>query len=149
LDCTTLTAARFLRAYGAPGTVKVYPGAVKPLIRPPLYAPAIHGSDGIGGVVGLPEADDPEVQAFIARDGNGSTVTALEGLSKAVKQASRDEHKITVVSSGPMTNIALFLCAYPNLLDSVEEFVFMGGAIGQGNRSAAAGTMRSTFKNQS
>ena len=37
---------------------------------------------------------------------------------------------MTVVSSGPMTNI--------DLLEAVGEFVFMGGAVGAGNRSAVA-----------
>ena len=45
---------------------------------------------------------------------------------------------MTVVSSGPMTNIALFASVYPELLDAVEEFVFMGGGVGMGNRSAVA-----------
>lgn len=46
--------------------------------------------------------------------------------------------KVTIVSSGPMTNIALFVSVYPELLNAVEEFVFMGGAVGTGNRSAVA-----------
>jgi len=37
-----------------------------------------------------------------------------------------------------MTNIALFVSVYPELLNAVEEFVFMGGAVGMGNRSAVA-----------
>lgn len=40
-----------------------------------------------------------------------------------------------------MTNIALFVSAYPDLLGGVEEFVFMGGGVGQGNRSAVAGAV--------
>ena len=46
--------------------------------------------------------------------------------------------QVTVVSTGPMTNIALFVSAYPDLLVAVEEFVFMGGGVGMGNRSAVA-----------
>jgi uridine nucleosidase len=37
-----------------------------------------------------------------------------------------------------MTNIALFVNAYSDLLTAVEEFVFMGGGVGMGNRSAVA-----------
>lgn len=47
--------------------------------------------------------------------------------------------KVTVVSCGPLTNIALFVSVYPELLDGIEQFVFMGGGVGMGNRSAAAG----------
>jgi uridine nucleosidase len=38
-----------------------------------------------------------------------------------------------------MTNIALFVSVYPELVEAVEQFVFMGGGIGLGNRSAVAG----------
>jgi uridine nucleosidase len=37
-----------------------------------------------------------------------------------------------------MTNIALFLSAYPDLLIGIRELVFMGGGVGVGNRSAVA-----------
>lgn len=47
--------------------------------------------------------------------------------------------KVSVISSGPMTNIALFISVYPDLLECIEEFVFMGGGVGIGNRSAVAG----------
>lgn len=37
-----------------------------------------------------------------------------------------------------MTNIAHFVSVYPDLLVAVEEFVFMGGGVGMGNRSSVA-----------
>jgi uridine nucleosidase len=46
--------------------------------------------------------------------------------------------QVTVISTGPMTNIALFVSIHPELLPGVEQFVFMGGGVGIGNRSAAA-----------
>jgi hypothetical protein len=46
--------------------------------------------------------------------------------------------QVTVISTGPMTNIALFVTVHGELLPAVEEFVFMGGGIGLGNRSAVA-----------
>jgi len=42
------------------------------------------------------------------------------------------------VSSGPMTNLALFFSVYPDLIDGVQEICFMGGGVGQGNRGAVA-----------
>lgn len=47
-------------------------------------------------------------------------------------------NKVVVVSTGPMTNVALFVAAHSDLLEAVEEFVFMGGGVGMGNRSAVA-----------
>ena len=53
----------------------------------------------------------------------------------------RDGEKLSLVSTGPMTNVALFVSVYHDLLDGIEEIVFMGGGVGQGNRSAVAGTL--------
>ncbi|KAJ8698803.1 Uridine nucleosidase 1, variant 3 [Pleurotus ostreatus] len=47
-------------------------------------------------------------------------------------------HKVCMISSGPMTNVALFVSIYPDLVDAIEEFVFMGGGVGMGNRSPVA-----------
>jgi uridine nucleosidase len=62
-------------------------------------------------------------------------------MATAIKDAWRDGtgHQVSIVSSGPMTNIALFVSVYPNLMEAVEQFVFMGGGVGVGNRSAVAG----------
>ncbi|KAG1763147.1 Inosine/uridine-preferring nucleoside hydrolase domain-containing protein [Suillus occidentalis] len=139
-ECTAENAARCLHAFAAPSDVLVYPGACKPLLRPTKHDPEIHGEDGLGGVVGLPSADSPEVQARFARKVDGSSIHAIEGMATAIKDAWRDGtgHQVSVVSSGPMTNIALFVSVYPHLMEAVEQFVFMGGGVGVGNRSAVA-----------
>ncbi|KDQ64422.1 hypothetical protein JAAARDRAFT_28053 [Jaapia argillacea MUCL 33604] len=133
--CTEANAARCLCAFGAPERISVYPGATKPLLRPAGYDPEIHGIDGLGGVEGLPNVDNPAVQARLAA---GSR--AIEGMANAIRGCWKDGegHKVTIVSSGPMTNVALFVSVYPDLLEGVEEFVFMGGGVGVGNRSAVA-----------
>ncbi|KAF7352458.1 IU-nuc-hydro domain-containing protein [Mycena venus] len=142
-DWTMRNAARCLHAFGASSRypdIRVYPGAPKPLLRPAKHDPEIHGVDGLGGVEGLPDAESPEVVRWLAKDADGEHIRALEGLSRAVKKTWNrgDGHKVTIISSGPMTNIGLFVAIYPDLLDAVEEFVFMGGGVGLGNRSAAA-----------
>jgi len=62
-------------------------------------------------------------------------------MASLIKDTWRDGtgHQVSVLSSGPMTNIALFISVYPNLMEAVEQFVFMGGGVGIGNRSAVAG----------
>jgi uridine nucleosidase len=91
-------------------------------------------------VEGLPACDDPNVLAFIAKNEDGSAANALEGMSRHIKEVWNDGsgQQVTIVSTGPMTNIALFVCVYRELLVAVEEFVFMGGGVGLGNRSAVA-----------
>jgi uridine nucleosidase len=140
-DCTANNAARCLVAFGAPSHINVYPGATKPLLRPARHDPEIHGVDGLGGVEGLPNSEDPAIQARFVIDKHGGRVRALHGMSNAVRAAWCNGHgrKVSIVSCGPMTNIALWVTVYPDLLPAVEQFVFMGGGVGLGNRSAVAG----------
>ncbi|KAI0000048.1 Inosine/uridine-preferring nucleoside hydrolase domain-containing protein [Russula vinacea] len=122
VENTTTNAARCLHAFAAPEHIKVHPGAAAPLLRPARADAEIHGPGGLGGVEGLPSADlDPAIAAAI-----GQTWKAGAGA------------KVTVVASGPLTNIALFVSVYPHLLDALERIVFMGGGIGVGNRTAVA-----------
>ncbi|KAJ8086950.1 Uridine nucleosidase 1 [Marasmius tenuissimus] len=148
--CTAINAARCLLAFGAPTHLRVYPGASKPLIVPTRHDPEIHGPDGLGGVEGLPGAGDPAVLALIARDGEGSPIRALDGMSRHIKANWKGGlgSKTTIISSGPMTNLALFVSVYPELLEAIEEFVFMGGGVGLGNRSSVAGEYMSSHATQ-
>lgn len=41
--------------------------------------------------------------------------------------------EITIIATGPLTNIAVLFLAYPEAIKLVKEVVFMGGAIGFGN----------------
>ncbi|KAL5487625.1 URH1 [Sanghuangporus weigelae] len=137
-DNTFKNALRCLYAFGADPSILVHRGASSPLLRAAKHDPEIHGFDGLGGVEGLPSADDHPVIRNQLEKSESAGLRAVEGISKAVKDAMKEGEKITVVSTGPMTNIALFVSVYPDLLDSIEEFVFMGGGVGQGNRSSVA-----------
>jgi purine nucleosidase/pyrimidine-specific ribonucleoside hydrolase len=48
------------------------------------------------------------------------------------------EDPITLVPTGPLTNIGLFLALRPDAAERVERIVLMGGAIGEGNVTPAA-----------
>ncbi|KAF8969330.1 Inosine/uridine-preferring nucleoside hydrolase domain-containing protein [Flammula alnicola] len=139
-DWTAINAARCLLAFSSPSQVRVYPGAHEPLLLPVKHDPEIHGIDGLGGVEGLPSSDSPEVIALFATHEDGSRVRALEAMSRSIKEAWKNGagHQVTIISTGPMTNIAHFVSVYPDLLLGVEELVFMGGGVGIGNRSAVA-----------
>ena len=45
---------------------------------------------------------------------------------------------MTLVPTGPLTNIALLLGALPGARARIERIVLMGGAIGEGNVTPAA-----------
>uniref|UniRef100_A0A8H7XWA9 Inosine/uridine-preferring nucleoside hydrolase domain-containing protein n=1 Tax=Psilocybe cubensis TaxID=181762 RepID=A0A8H7XWA9_PSICU len=139
-EWTAINAARCLLAFGGSPNIRVFPGSDEPLLLPAKHDPQIHGVDGLGGVEGLPDIEDPKVLSLFATDEDGSRIRALEGMSKIIKDTWKKGagHQVTVISTGPMTNIANFVSVYPDLLPAVEEFVFMGGAVGMGNRSAVA-----------
>lgn len=121
-----------MEAFGAPGDIRVYPGADKPLIGLPLPAVDIHGSDGLGGVEGLPNADDSRVAArIIASD--GISLPAIEGIKIAAIQAVEAGRKMYLGVTGSATNAAIFILAYPQLAKAaIQEIVIMGGGIGIG-----------------
>ncbi len=97
----------------------------------------------MGGVEGLPNASDPNVLGrFVLSETGSEVVRALEGMVQSIKSTWRGGRgeKTTIVSCGPMTNVALFVSVFYDLVDqgAVEELVFMGGGVGLGNRSAVA-----------
>ncbi|GAA5844495.1 hypothetical protein JCM3766R1_007142 [Sporobolomyces carnicolor] len=138
IENTALNAARCLLSYGSPEQAKrigVYLGTTKPLIRPVKHDPEIHGDDGLGGVEGLLSADDPRVRAKIDETRDSKAVEALADAAKALP----DGQQLSVVATGALTNIALFVSLYPELVrDKVSQIVLMGGAEGRGNRSPTA-----------
>jgi ribosylpyrimidine nucleosidase len=48
------------------------------------------------------------------------------------------QDKLTVVTTGPMTNLALAMRIEPKIIDKIEQVVLMGGSIANGNVSPAA-----------
>src|SRR3954452_13093650 len=119
---TTPTALAVCEFTGAAGT-PVTAGCAGPLLRPALDARQVHGDSGLGGAV-LPPA------AASARDGH-----AIDYLIETIRAAPGE---ITLVATGPLTNIALAVQREPRLADWVREFVIMGGSAGRGNVTPAA-----------
>lgn len=118
----------------------MYAGATKPLIRNSKHDSEIHGTDGLGGVIGLPDRNHPDL---VAREASTPKLHAIEAMAISIRETWKDGtgDQVAIVSTGPMTNIALFVSVYRDLLPAVEQFVFMGGAVGMGNRSAVAGML--------
>jgi purine nucleosidase/pyrimidine-specific ribonucleoside hydrolase len=98
-------------------------GAAHPLVADLKPAENIHGANALGG----PELPEPTVP-LDERD----AVTLLHDLI-----AGSEEH-VTVVATGPLTNIAVFVQRHPGLVDSVAQVVWMGGSTGRGNTTPYA-----------
>jgi purine nucleosidase len=104
--------------------VPIAAGADRPLVRPQTVAPDIHGESGLDGPV-LPE---PAV-ALDPRHG-------VELLVETVM--AHEPGTVTLVPTGPLTNIALAMRLEPAIVDRVGRVVLMGGAYTRGNRTPAA-----------
>lgn len=116
----TFRNARGLLALAGREDVPCHAGCPRALMVPPLTAEQVHGVDGIGGVA-LPQ---PTVTA--------SGVHAVEALIGRCRSAGSDG--VTLMVTGPMTNVAVALVMAPDILDHLREIVFMGGVVdGPGN----------------
>ena len=122
LDLTTSNAQRVCEFTGAAG-VPVTPGSPAPLLRPPVDARNVHGDTGLGGAV-LPP---PE-----SRPAGGHAIDFL------IETIGAAPGEITLVATGPLTNIALAVHREPQLVSQVKDFVIMGGSSGRGNTTPAA-----------
>jgi pyrimidine-specific ribonucleoside hydrolase len=99
-------------------------GASRPIVYPPVAAPTeAHGITGLDGPV-MPE---PEVSLC----GMGGT----ELLAKLLRKANQP---ITLVPTGPLSNIASLFLAYPRLKKKIACISLMGGGMLKGNWSPAA-----------
>ncbi len=119
---TTANALAVCEFIGAAGT-PVTAGCAGPLLRPALDARQVHGDSGLGGAVLPPAAANP------------AGGHAIDYLIETVRAAPGE---ITLVATGPLTNIALAVRREPRLADWVREFVIMGGSAGRGNVTPAA-----------
>jgi purine nucleosidase len=96
--------------------VPVYRGVAAPLLRTLETAQNVHGQDGMGDI-GLP------LSGRMPAEGH-----AVDVLRETIHRYAGD---ITLVTLGPLTNVALALLQDPSLASKVKECVMMGG-IGQG-----------------
>jgi purine nucleosidase len=105
--------------------IPVFAGCAEPMERPLQTAEAIHGSTGINGIeVFEPETvlQEPHAVDFIVE-----TLMAAE------------DRSVTLVPTGPLTNIASAIRREPGILARVERIVLMGGAMREGgNRTPSA-----------
>ncbi|HHS9594564.1 pyrimidine-specific ribonucleoside hydrolase RihA [Raoultella planticola] len=103
--------------------IPVAGGARKPLMRELIIADNVHGESGLDGPA-LPEPD------FAPQ-----SVTAVELMAKTLRESPQP---VTIVATGPQTNVALLLNSHPELHDKIARIVMMGGAMVLGNWQPAA-----------
>jgi inosine-uridine nucleoside N-ribohydrolase len=121
LALTTANALRVVELLGRED-VPVAAGADRPLVRE-LVVAKVHGESGLGGW------ELPEVR--------GATVEehAVDLLARCALESPAP---VTLVTLGPLTNVALLLALRPEAARRLERIVLMGGAFGPGNMTPLA-----------
>jgi len=96
--------------------VWVAEGLARPLARDPIRAFNFHGRDGLGDShLSLPKL-------------RPASKTALNAIGETL--SSYKNHGVTIICTGPLTNLASLLIESPNARSRIEEIVIMGGAYG-------------------
>ena len=125
IDHVTRNAQQVLTVAGLT-SVPVYRGATRPLLNDVVTAEDIHGDTGME----IHGFELPEPAVGVQDDG------AVQWI---VDTLMREEPgTVTLVPTGPLTNIALAARLEPRIVPRVREVVLMGGAYGAGNYSPSA-----------
>ena len=104
--------------------VPVYEGCGQPMIRnKPTVANDIHDESGLDG---------PTFAPLIKKKEDKHAVMYM------IDTLLNSDGDITVVTTGPMTNLAMAMKLCPNIIPKIKEIVLMGGAYQLGNVTPAA-----------
>lgn len=103
--------------------VNIYAGMPQPLVRQQLVAGNVHGTTGLDGPVFGP----------LHR-----TVNPTHAVQFIIDTLLASDGDITLVPTGPLTNIAVAMRMEPRILPKIKEIVLMGGAYGTGNFTPSA-----------
>jgi purine nucleosidase len=122
LELTTLNARRICTLCGI-DTIPIAVGCAAPLIRPLVTAPQIHGEAGLEGHIW------PEPTVRTVPD---------HAVDLIIDLVSAAPGEITLVPTGPLTNIAMAVRKEPRIVSRVRQVVWMGGAFSRGNQTPTA-----------
>ncbi|KML11625.1 nucleoside hydrolase [Bacillus safensis] len=124
VDAATLNTCKVLELVEA-DNIPVIQGSATPLLRAPHYEHRVHGEDGIGGAL-------KDVRPKKTADAGFAPDFIIE-------QVLQYSNQVTLVLTGPLTNLALAVKKCPELIHHVKEVIFMGGVVkDQGNVTPVA-----------
>ncbi len=103
--------------------IPVARGMDRPLVRLAKHAADIHGESGMDG----PDVPEPDIEPV-----------ASHAVDLLIDLLLNSEGDITLVPTGPLTNIAMAIRRQPAIIPKIRAISLMGGAIGLGNVTPAA-----------
>ena len=109
---------RIMCDIAARGDIPVYAGCDRPMVRELLTAEKVHGKTGIDGI----EVFEPETPL---QDRH-----AVDFIVETLREA--DDESVTLVPTGPLTNIGTVIDRAPDVLPKIRQLVIMGGAMREG-----------------
>lgn len=101
----------------------VFAGLDRPIVRDQVTAGDIHGKTGLDGPVFPPRKKQAE---------------SSNGVQFIIDTVLANPHEITLVPTGPLTDIAMAIRLEPKVAELVKQIVFMGGSTGEGNVTYSA-----------
>jgi inosine-uridine nucleoside N-ribohydrolase len=102
--------------------IPVSKGAENPLVRDRLIAKVLDLTSGL-------DSDRTDLNS-IDPDGRNSIQLMYDIIT--------DNPGITIVTTGPLTNLAMLFILYPKLKSSIERIFSLAGSIGLGNKTASS-----------
>jgi pyrimidine-specific ribonucleoside hydrolase len=120
VDQAVVNTCKVLDAAGA-GEIPVAAGAVQPLIERARRGGGSHGLDGLGGIQ-LPETSRQR-----------SPLPAVGLLHQLIMDSTE---RVSLMTLGPKTNVAVLLTRYPDVATRLEEIIFMGGSLNEDRLTA-------------
>jgi inosine-uridine nucleoside N-ribohydrolase len=103
--------------------VPIAMGMDRPLVRAAKHAPDIHGESGMDG----PHIPEPTIE-----------LVRQHAVDLIIDLLMDSEGDITLVPTGPLTNIAAAMRQQPSIIPKIKAISLMGGAMGLGNVTPAA-----------
>ena len=125
LHRTTDNTLRLLQWAGR-ADVPVYAGSERPLVRDAVAADDVHGATGLGAAH-LPEA---------------RTSPAGDGVEFLLSSLQTRPGEVTLVATGPLTNLARAEARVPGVLRQARQVVIMGGAVARAGQYHANGRVQ-------
>ncbi|HEY0753641.1 MAG TPA: nucleoside hydrolase [Ktedonobacteraceae bacterium] len=98
-------------------------GMDRPLVRAAKHAANIHGESGMDG----PDVPEPDIEPV-----------ASHAVDLLIEMLLNSDGDITLVPTGPLTNIAAAMRKQPAIIAKIKAISLMGGSIGLGNVTPAA-----------